>query len=133
MLIEGAFLMAVPQAAISGDAATVATAFALSNGVFVRVFPLAPASASFVGLGAVIMGSGVLHRWFGYVAVGIGAAFELAGIIALVSGIAVIAVIVLSVGEEVWILAAAIALGLPVWRGRLGPQNSEERSRALGR
>lgn len=133
MLIEGAFLMAVPQAAISGDAATVATAFALSNGVFVRVFPLAPASACFVGLGAVIMGSDVLHRWFGYVAVGIGAAFELAGIIALVSGIAVIAVIVLSVGEEVWTLAAAIALGLPVWKGRLGLQNSEERSRALGR
>lgn len=133
VLIEGAFLMAVPQAAISGDAATVATAFALSNGVFVRVFPLAPASACFVGLGAVIMGSGVLHRWFGYVAVGIGAAFELAGIIALVSGIAVIAVIVLSVGEEVWTLAAVIALGLPVWKGRLGLQNSEERSRALGR
>ncbi|HKF16874.1 MAG TPA: hypothetical protein VKF14_06760, partial [Candidatus Dormibacteraeota bacterium] len=65
-----------------------------------------------------IIGSSVLHRWFGYVAVGIGAAFELAGIIALVSGIGVIASIVLSVGEDVWIIAAAIALGLPVWRGR---------------
>jgi hypothetical protein len=45
----------------------------------------------------------------------------------------VIAAIALSVGEEAWIVAAAIALGLPVWRGRQGPQNSEERSRALGR
>src|SRR5262249_16679225 len=44
--------------------------------------------------------------------------FELAGIIALVSGIGVIASIVLSVGEEAWIIAAAIALGLPVWKGR---------------
>jgi hypothetical protein len=50
--------------------------FALSNGVFARVFPLAPASAAYVGLGAVILGSGVLHRTFGYVAVGLGLANE---------------------------------------------------------
>src|SRR5215472_13287751 len=47
VLVEGAFLAAVPAAAMNGDAATVATAFALSNGAFLRVFPVAPASVTY--------------------------------------------------------------------------------------
>lgn len=110
VLVEGAFLIAVPLAAAGGDAATVRTAFDLSNGVFVRVFPLAPASASFIGLGGVILGSNVLSRWFGYVAVGVGVAFEVAGIAAIFSAFGLILAIVLSIGQELWIIAAAVAL-----------------------
>jgi hypothetical protein len=39
--IEAAMPEAVPIAAANGDQATVATTFALSNGVFARIFPLA--------------------------------------------------------------------------------------------
>src|SRR5262245_24277182 len=42
VLVESAMLVAVPMAASSGDLAAVSTTFGLSNGVFVRVFPLAP-------------------------------------------------------------------------------------------
>lgn len=51
VLVEAALLEAVPMAASSGDRATVATAFALSNGVFARIFPLAPAPMIFAGVG----------------------------------------------------------------------------------
>jgi hypothetical protein len=114
VLVEAALLVAVPMAAASGDTATVVTTFDLSNGVFVRVFPLAPASVSFIALGVVILGSGVFHRWFGFGAMGLGIAFELAGIVAVLSSAGLILTIVLSVGQELWILAAAIAL----WRAR---------------
>jgi hypothetical protein len=46
VVIEAALLEAVPMAAANGDQAIVATAFALSNGVFARIFPLAPAPAA---------------------------------------------------------------------------------------
>jgi hypothetical protein len=118
VLVEAALLMEVPLAAANGDAATVVTTFDLSNGVFARVFPMAPASAVYVGLGAVILGSHVLHRWFGYVAVGLGLAFELTGIIALFTLVGLILVIVLSVVQELWIIAAAVAL----WRRVRSPR-----------
>ncbi|MBJ7602048.1 MAG: hypothetical protein JF888_02450 [Candidatus Dormibacteraeota bacterium] len=54
----------------------------------------------------------MLHRWFGYFAVGLGAAFELVGIAAIFSGVGLILAIVLSVVQEFWIVAAAIALML---------------------
>jgi hypothetical protein len=110
VLVEGAFLMAVPGAAASGNSAAMRLAFDLSNGGFVRVFPLAPASATFVALGAVLLGADVVHRWFGYLAVAIGAAFEVAGFAAIYGGAGLTAALILSIGQEFWILAAAIAL-----------------------
>src|SRR5438874_8027841 len=114
VLVEAALLMEIPLAAANGDSATVVTTFDLSNGVFARVFPLAPASAAYVGLGAVILGSSVLHRWFGYVAVGLGLAFEVAGIVALFPIGGLILAIILSVAQQLWIIAAAV----PIWRSR---------------
>jgi hypothetical protein len=112
VLVEAALLMEVPLAAANGDSATVTTTFDLSNGVFARVFPLAPASATYLGLGAVILGSAVLHRWLGYVAVGLGVAFEAVGILAIFTVVGLILAIILSVAQEFWIIAAAVAL----WR-----------------
>ena len=112
VLVEAALLVAVPTAAATGDTSTVVTAFDLSNGVFVRVFPLAPASVSYLALGAVLLGSGLLHRWFAWAAIGLGIAFELAGLIAVISAVGLVLTIVLSVGQELWIVAAAVAL----WR-----------------
>lgn len=113
VLVEAAFLIAVPIAASNGDSSTVVTTFDLSNGVFVRVFPLAPASVSFAALGVVILGSGVLPRPFGFVAIAIGLAFEIAGVIAIFTMVGLILAIVLSVGQELWIVAAAVAFGWP--------------------
>lgn len=123
VLVESALLVAVPTAAASGDMATVVTTFDLSNGVFVRVFPLAPASVSFLALGAVIVGSRVLHRRIGYVALGVGIAFEVAGILAVFSTLGLVLAIVLSITQELWIVAAAIAL----WRSipRVNPGRSQ--------
>lgn len=112
IVIEAALLVAVPMAAASGDTATVATTFALSNGVFVRVFPLAPAPSVFGGAAAVLLRGGVLSRGFAWTALAIAALFELAGIGAIFSTAGFILAIVMSIAQEIWILAAAAVLGL---------------------
>ena len=112
--IEAAFLVAVPIAAAAGDDATVQTAFAMSNGVFVRIFPLAPASATLIGLGMVLRGTHVLDRRFGWLALGLGVAFEVAGLAAVFSPVGLVLGIALSIGQDVWVVAAAIALGVPI-------------------
>jgi hypothetical protein len=109
VLVEAAFLVAVPIAASAGDKATVATSFALSNGVFVRVFPLAPASGTFIALGAILFERPVLPPVFAAAAIGLGAAFELAGLLAIVSSIGLFALIGLSVIQTLWTVAAAVA------------------------
>lgn len=112
VLVESALMVAVPMAASAGDTSTVATTFALSNGVFVRVFPLAPSSATYIALGLTLLASGPIHRAYGYVAVGIGVAFELAGLAAVFSSAALIVVATLAAGQALWVAAAAVAL----WR-----------------
>jgi hypothetical protein len=110
VLVEAAFLVAVPLAATAGDAATVATAFAMSNGVFVRVFPLAPASATLIALGLVLRAGDLLDRRVATAAIALGVLFEVAGLVAIVSTAGLVAVILLSVGQAIWTLVAAIAL-----------------------
>ena len=110
VLIESALLVAVPMAAASGDLATVSTTFALSNGVFVRVFPLAPSSLTYVALGIVIARSQVLPRSLGYAAIGLGATFEVGGIAAVFTSWAVPALAVLGAAQALWIIAAAARL-----------------------
>jgi len=110
VLVEAAFLVAVPPAATAGDLATVATAFAMSNGVFVRIFPLAPASATLIALGLVLRSGRLLDRRLATTAIALGVAFEVAGLVAIVSAAGVVAVIVLSVGQAAWTLIAGVAL-----------------------
>ncbi|HEX7263899.1 MAG TPA: hypothetical protein VF383_06950 [Candidatus Dormibacteraeota bacterium] len=112
VLVESAFMVAVPMAASAGDTSTVATSFALSNGVFVRIFPLAPSSATYIALGLALLSRGPLHRGFGYAAITIGAAFELGGIVAIFSSLALVVLAVLAAGQALWVAAAAVAL----WR-----------------
>ena len=119
VVIEAAFLVAVPIAAKAGDVGTASSMFALSNGVFVRVFPLAPASLTLVALGFVLLRSGLLGRPTAWIAIGLGVAFELAGVLAIISGVAVVAAAVLSAAQGLWVLAAA-ALLLASSRSKLG-------------
>jgi hypothetical protein len=112
VVIDAAFMVAVPMAAANGDLATVATAFALSNGVFVRVFPLVPAPLMFAGAAVALSGSALLPRVFVPCAWLLAAFFELAGIGAIFSQGAFIAAVVLSIVQQAWIVSAAICLWL---------------------
>jgi hypothetical protein len=117
VVIEAAFLIAVPIAASANDSTTSQAMFTLSNGVFLRVFPLGPAPATLTALGAVIVRSHVLDRTIGRAAIALGAAFELAGIAAIFSPVALPAIVVLSVLQAVWIIVAAASLGRTERRG----------------
>ena len=107
VLVEALLTVFVPIAAGSGDREAASMAFALVNGTFARVFPLAPASFSYLGLGWVVLKTGILDRRLGYAALGLGAAFELAGLIAIASPVGVIFATVLSVFQVLWVAAAA--------------------------
>ena len=110
VLIEAALLEAVPIAAAAGDQATVATAFALSNGVFARIFPLAPAPLLFAGTGYALRGHRILPRWVDRSALVIAALFVVAGLAAVFGTPGLILAIVLSIVEALWIAGAAVAL-----------------------
>jgi hypothetical protein len=114
VLVEGAFLTAVPLAAANHDLATVSTAFALSNGVFVRVFATVPAPLLFAAAGMTLWSSPLLPRGFATSAWIFAGLFEAAGIAAIFSQAGFIAAILLSVVQQFWIVAAAIA----IWRRR---------------
>lgn len=108
--VEAALLEAVPMAAAGGDRATVATTFALSNGVFSRIFPLAPAPLLFAGIGVALHAARVLPRVFARSALALAGLFVLAGVAAVVGTPGLIAAIALSVAQALWIAAAAVAL-----------------------
>jgi hypothetical protein len=116
VLVEAALLEAVPIAAAAGDRSTVATGFALSNGVFARIFPLAPAPLIFAGMGMALRGDRVLRSPFAQTALAIAALFVVAGVLAIFSTSGLILAIVMSVVEAVWILAAGIAFALRTGR-----------------
>ena len=116
VLVEGALLEAVPIAAFNGDRATVATAFALSNGVFARIFPLAPAPMIFAGSGFALRRVPLIPSWFGTAALVIAALFVVSGFAAVFVPAGLVLAIVMSIVEAVWILAAAIVLAKVAWR-----------------
>lgn len=111
VLVEGGFLATLPSAVWAGDQPTFTTAFALGN-VFTRLYPLAPASATYLALGAVILGTGLLPRWLGYLSLAFGIGFEVAGLLAVFSGFGLTLVAILAGLQGLWIIVAAIAL----WR-----------------
>lgn len=108
VLVEALLAVFVPIAAGSGDHEAAAVAFGLVNGTFARVFPLGPASWSYLGLGWVVLQSGVIDRRLGYAALGLGAAFEVAGLIAIASPAGAVLATTLSVLQVLWVAAAAI-------------------------
>jgi hypothetical protein len=109
VVIEAAMLEAVPIAAANGDQATVATGFALSNGVFTRIYPLAPAPLVFAGIGFALYQAGILPRVFARTAMLIAGLFLIAGLAAVFGTAGLILATVMSAAEALWIPAAAIA------------------------
>ena len=111
--IEAAMLEAVPMAASAGDRATVATTFALGNdGVFARIFPLAPAPLVFAGIGLALHSAPLLPGVFSRSALLLAGLFLLAGLAAVFGAAGVVFAVVLSVLQALWIAAAAVGLAL---------------------
>ncbi len=108
-LSEGLFAIAAAQAAVLGHAATALASFDLTN-VFVYIFLMVPAPVFFLSLGAVLLGSQVLPRMFGDLALALGGAFAVLGLVGLFSAGAIALSILLLIGQELWIVAAAITL-----------------------
>jgi hypothetical protein len=107
--IEAALLEAVPVAAANADHATVATAFTLSNGVFARIYPLAPAPLVFAGIGFALAQTTIVPRVFARTAVVISGLFLIAGLAAVFGTPGLILANVMSAAEAIWIPATAIA------------------------
>ena len=116
VLVEAALLEAVPKTASSGDRATVATTFALSNGVFARIFPLAPAPIISACVGFALRRRSVIPRAFGTAALVVAVLFVVAGVAGVFGLAGLVLAIIMSIVEAVWILAAAIALARVAWR-----------------
>jgi len=109
VLIEAAMLEAVPITVANGDQATVATGFTLSNGVFVRIYPLAVAPLVFAGIGFALYRTGTLPRVFARTAVLIAGLFLIGGLAAVFGTAGLISATVMSAAEALRIPAAAIA------------------------
>ena len=106
-VIEGAFTIDWAQAAVNGHPAVALSSYDVMT-VFVHVFPVAPAPLVYLSLGAVLLGSDVLPRRFGHLALLLGAAFAVVGL----SGLYVAPLLTLVVvgSQSLWILAAAVWL-----------------------
>jgi hypothetical protein len=108
-LFDAAFTIAAVEAAANGHPATSLVCFDLTNSMR-HVFLVAP--SLFLPLGAVLLGSRLLPRPFGYTAVALGIAFELLGLATFYSRTAEAAIIGVLIGQELWMLAAPIGLAL---------------------
>jgi hypothetical protein len=76
----------------------------------IHIFPMAPAPATFLGLGGVLLRSCLLPRFFAFAALGLAAAFELVALAALFWPTLNALMAVLLSSQEIWILGAAVAL-----------------------
>jgi hypothetical protein len=106
VLIEGVFTLDLAQAAANGRTVTSLTSFDLMT-VFSHIYPLAPAPLIFLGLGPILLGSRVLPRALGYLALALGGLFEIVGLLGLFTTPA-LTLIPLAL-QSLWLLAAAIA------------------------
>jgi hypothetical protein len=106
-LIEGVFTIDLAQATANGHPATALSSYDLI-GVFIHIFPLAPAPIIFLSLGAVLLGSRILPGVFGYLALALGIAYEIVGFVGLFTT-PILTLVVLGL-QSLWVVAAAITL-----------------------
>lgn len=107
VLIEGVFTIDLAQAAANGHQVTSLTSFDIMT-AFTYIYPIVPAPVIFLALGTILLGSRLLPRVFGYLALGLGIAFEIVGLIALFTT-PILTIVVLSL-QALWVLAAALTL-----------------------
>lgn len=108
-LLDVTLVFGSMQGAAAGHLTTALTCFDLTY-VFIHVFPIAPAPATFFGLGATLLGSSLLPRAFAYTALALAAGFVALGFVALFVPAVNGAMVVLLSSQELWIAAAAVIL-----------------------
>jgi hypothetical protein len=108
-LAEVVFTLTWASAAVNGQIASARTGFDLMA-EFIRVFPIVPAPAVYLPVGVLLLRSSVLPRPFGYLAVGLGVAFVIAGLVGVLVPAAAAATGGLAAIQVIWIIAAAITL-----------------------
>jgi hypothetical protein len=119
-LLDVALVLGAVQGAMNGHLTTVLACFDLTF-VFIHIFPLVPASATFLGLGALLLGTRLLPRIFAYAALALGVAFEVLGFIGLFKPQANAAMVLLLSSQELWIVASALVLIFQGWRSSTAP------------
>jgi hypothetical protein len=107
VLIEGVFTIDLALAAANGHPETALSSYDLM-GVFIHIFPLAPAPLIFLALGTLLLESRLLPRALGYPALALGIAYEIVGLVGLFAA-PVLTLVVLGL-QSLWVLAAAITL-----------------------
>lgn len=122
-LLDVAITLGALQGAVNGHPATAVVCFDLTF-VFVHVFPIVPAMATFLGLGALLLRSPVLPRLFSWVALVLGLGFGILGFAGPFNPRANGATIFLLSLQEIWIVAAAIVVLLQTEK-RLTPVQDE--------
>jgi hypothetical protein len=105
-LVEVAFYLTAAEAAVTGDVATGTIANALIKAIQ-HVFLIAP--ALLLPLGAVLLGSRVLPRAFAYLALALGSALQVLGLVGLFAVLQPV-IDVLLIVQGFWFLAAALTL-----------------------
>ncbi|MGH2411247.1 MAG: hypothetical protein ACRDGS_12875 [Chloroflexota bacterium] len=108
-LAEGTFALGVVQAAANGHPQAALACFDLTN-VFIHIFLLAP--SLFLLLGLALWKTTILPGLYAPLALILGLAFQTLGLVGLFKTAAVSLVIVILLVQEVWTIAAALALVL---------------------
>lgn len=108
-LAEGTFAIGAVQAGMNGQAQVALTCLDLTY-VFVHIFLMLPAPLLFLALGAVLLSSDMLPRVFSLLSIALGVAFAIVGFVAFFSATAITVGIFLQIGQELWVLVAAITL-----------------------
>ena len=106
-LTDATFTIGAVQASANGHFESAVACYDLTN-VFVHVFLIAP--SLFLVMGAALLGTPLLPRWFSYLALADGIAFQVLGFIGLFNSIAVSLVILLLIAQVLWTVAAAVIL-----------------------
>lgn len=106
-LLDDTFTIAVAQASVSGHPETAAIGFDLSN-VIGHAFLIAP--SLYLPLGVVLLGSRLLPRVFGYLALACGVATEILGLASLFSSTTANIIGFVLLAQEIWVVAVAILL-----------------------
>jgi hypothetical protein len=109
VLVEGVFTLTWATAAVNGQVASSRTSFDLMAG-FIRVFPLIPAPAIYISLGIVLLRSTALPTVFARLALALGVAFAICGVVGVMVPAATGPTAGLAGLQALWIIAAAFTL-----------------------
>jgi hypothetical protein len=106
-LVEGTFILAALQSADNGHYEASVTSVDMAS-VFVHIFLLAP--SLFLVLGFALWKTSILPPIFSVLALSLGLLFQVLGVAGLFSSTALLIVIFILLGQNLWTLAASVSL-----------------------